>query len=340
VAGKIRAPDEFALIAGLFAPLAAGYSDAYGLTDDVAYLDVSGRDPGGGRLRRGEELVVKTDAIVATVHFLADDPPDLVARKLLRVNLSDLAAKGARPLVYTLAVMLPREVDLGWLERFAAGLRADQDEFGVMLVGGDMNATPGPSAFSLTILGAIPAGQRLLRSAAVVGDAVFMSGTLGDGALGLRALHGEFAELAKDERGYLAGRYRLPLPRLALGRRLRGSIHAAMDISDGLLGDLGHIAKASKAGGLIEVERLPLSPPARKLLERAPALLKTVLTGGDDYELLFTAPPEAEAALAAIGLELDIPVTRVGAIVAGKGVRVLGRGGREIRLSRSGYRHF
>jgi thiamine-monophosphate kinase len=340
VSGKIQAPDEFALIARLFAPLAAGYADAYGLTDDVAYLDVAARDPGRGQLRPGEELIVKTDAVVATVHFLADDPPDLVARKLLRMNLSDLAAKGARPLVYMLAAMLPRDVDYAWLEHFAAGLKTDQDAFGITLIGGDMNATPGPPAFSVTMLGAVPAGRRLLRSAARAGDAVFVSGTLGDGALGLRLLRGELAGLPEAERAYLVDRYRLPRPRLALGAHLRGIVHASMDISDGLVADLGHICRASHVGALIEAERLPLSPAARMALERTPALLESALAGGDDYELLFTAPPEAEAALLAVGRQLELPVTRIGAMLAGEGVRVLGRDGKDIALDKAGYSHF
>ena len=328
-------PGEFELIQRLFAPLARAFPDAYGLADDVAYVALE-----GGLVRRGEELVLKTDALVAGVHFLADDPGDLVARKLLRVNLSDLAAKGARPIVYTLALMLPDSLEYAWLERFAEGLKADQDEFGIILAGGDTDATPGPLTLSLTAVGAIPAGQRLLRSAAEAGDAVFVSGTIGDAALGLKAIRGELRGIAQSELDFLKERYRLPRPRLTLGRRLRGLAHATMDISDGLVGDLAHICEASGVAARVEATSVPLSPGARAALARDGSLIESVLAGGDDYELLFTAPPEAEAALIELARELDLPLTRVGAIEGGQGVRVLDGAGREIALARTGYRHF
>ena len=241
--------------------------------------------------------MLKTDAIVSGVHFLASDPGDLVARKLLRVNLSDLAAKGARPLVYMLAAMLPAPLEYGWLQHFAQGLKADQDEFGIVLAGGDTDATPGPLALSLSVIGAIPAGQRLLRSAAQVGDAVFVSGTIGDGALGLAAILGQLTGVSQSDAAFLADRYRLPRPRLALGRRLRGLVHATMDISDGLVGDLQHICDASRVGAIIEVSRVPLSDAARTAITNAPTWIESVIGGGDDYELLFTASPSNEDAL-------------------------------------------
>jgi len=330
-----KRPGEFELIDRLFAPLAAGFPGAYGLADDVAYLTLQ-----GGLVGAGEELVLKTDALVSGVHFLPDDPADLVARKLIRVNLSDLAAKGARPLVYTLALILPATIDFAWLERFAAGLAADQAAFGVALAGGDTDSTPGPLALSLTILGAIPTGQRMLRGAAVVGDAVFVSGTIGDGALGLKAIRDELGSLAAADLAYLTQRYRLPEPRLALGQALRGLAHATMDISDGLVGDLQHICDASKVGAAIEAQRVPLSPPARAALDRDASLMASVLGGGDDYELLFTAPPAAEAALVAPRGQRGVGVTRIGTIEQGNEVRVLDAQGQPIRLAHPGYRHF
>ena len=323
-------PGEFELIARLFAPLSRGFPDAYGLTDDVAYVALE-----GGLVRAGEELVLKTDALVAGVHFLADDPGDLVARKLLRVNLSDLAAKGARPIVYTLAIMLPDSLEYAWLERFAEGLKADQDEFGIILAGGDTDATPGPLTLSLTVLGAIPASQRLLRSAAEAGDAVFVSGTIGDAALGLKAIRGELRGMAQSELDFLAERYRLPRPRLALE-----PAQATMDISDGLVGDLAHICEASGVAARVEAASVPLSRGARAALARDGSLIESVLAGGDDYELLFTAPPDAESALIELGRELALPLTRVGTIEGGHGVRVLDGAGREMALARTGYRHF
>jgi thiamine-monophosphate kinase len=342
VAGARQGPDrpgEFELIARLFAPLAAGMPDAYGLEDDVAYLALE-----GGLVRAGEELVLKTDALVAGVHFLAEDPADLVARKLLRVNLSDLAAKGARPLVYTLAVMLPATVDFAWLEGFARGLKADQAEFGITLAGGDTDSTPGPLSLSLTAIGAIPAGARMLRRGAVPGDAVFVSGTIGDGALGLKAIRGELRGVTPAHSAFLAGRYRLPQPRLALGRGLRGLVHAAMDVSDGLLGDLGHICAASGVSARIEAARVPLSEAGRAALAEDGALIESVLGGGDDYELLFTAPPAHAEALGALARECGVAVTRVGAIEPpGQGrpaVTAVDVDGRDIRLARTGFRHF
>jgi len=328
-------PGEFELIARLFAPLAAGWPGACGLTDDVAYLPLE-----GDLVAPGEELVLKTDAIVAGVHFLVEDPPDLVARKLLRVNLSDLAAKGARPLVYLLAIMLPASIDFGWLVRFTEGLRADQQAFGLHLAGGDTDATPGPLTLAATLLGAVPAGRRMLREGARAGDGVFVSGTIGDGALGLKAIRGELAGLTPAQLAALAHRYRLPEPRLALGARLRGLAHATMDISDGLVGDLEHICEASRVGAIIEAVRVPLSEAARAALARNPALIESVLGGGDDYELLFAAPISAEGALGALGRELGVPIARVGRIVAGERVQALDQEGRRLALAQRGYRHF
>ncbi|HYB56403.1 MAG TPA: thiamine-phosphate kinase, partial [Alphaproteobacteria bacterium] len=254
--------------------------------------------------------------------------------------LSDLAAKGARPIVYTLALILPDSLEYAWLERFAEGLKTDQDEFGIILAGGDTDATPGPLTLSLTAVGAIPARQRLLRSAAEAGDAVFVSGTIGDAALGLKAIRGELRGIKQSELDFLKERYRLPRPRLALGRRLRGLAHATMDISDGLVGDLAHICEASGVAARVDAASVPLSPGTRAALACDGSLIESVLAGGDDYELLFTAPPEAEAALIALARELALPLTRVGAIEGGHGVRVLDGAGREIALARTGYRHF
>ena len=270
----------------------------------------------------------------------ADDPGDLVVRKLLRVNLSDLAAKGARPIVYMLAAMFPASLEYGWIQRFAQGLKADQDEFGIVLAGGDTDATPGPLTLSLSIIGAIPAGQRLLRSAAQVGDAVFVSGTIGDGALGLAAVLGQLSGMSQSDVDFLADRYRLPRPRLALGKRLRGLVHASMDISDGLVGDLQHICDASRVGATIEVGCLPLSKAARAAITDAPTWLDTVIGGGDDYELLFTASPSHEDALTSLGRDVEVPVTRIGSINEGQGVRVVGPDGRGITPAKTGYRHF
>jgi len=229
---KTPLPAEFDLIARYFAPLAAGAPGALGLLDDAALVDVS----------PGHRLVVTVDAVVAGVHFLADDPPDLIARKALRVNLSDLAAMGARPLGYFLAAAFADQ-DEPWLAAFAAGLAEDQASFGVALMGGDTVATPGPLTLAITAIGEVRSGRELRRSAAKAGDLIFVTGTLGDGALGLAALRGALPALSGAQRDFLARRYHLPEPRIDFGRALteEGLALCGMDISDGLGADLGHI---------------------------------------------------------------------------------------------------
>jgi len=319
--------DEFARIARFFAPLAL--PGALELRDDVALI------PGG----RGAQYVLKTDAIVEGVHFFADDPPADVARKLLRVNLSDLAAKGATPVGYLLTLALPKSRGDRWLAAFARGLAADQRGFRIGLFGGDSDATHGPAVLSLTAIGRVRAGRAILRRGARPGDTVYVSGTLGDAAFGLAVLEGRL-RIGPAARRYLVRRFRLPEPRLALGRRLVGIAHAAADISDGLVADLGHICAASGVGAIIEAARLPLSAPARAIVARAPHRLLAALNHGDDYELVFTAPPAAAPRIAAAARAAGVRVTAVGRIVGGRAVRVVGVGGRPLRLRRSGYRHF
>ena len=230
----------------------------WGLLDDVALI------PGPP----GEQYVLKTDAIVEGVHFLADDPPEQVAQKLLRVNLSDLAAKGAAPFGYLLMTALPKARDEAWLERFAAGLAADQATYGIGLLGGNSVATPGPATLSVTAIGRIAAGRAVLRRGARTGDRIYVSGTVGDAALGVLAAKGRDLGLAPADRDFLVGRFRLPQPRLNLGARLVGLASSMMDISDGLVADLGHLSKVSGVAAIIEAERLPLSP-RRKRRSRA-----------------------------------------------------------------------
>jgi len=328
--GTRPARDEFGLIADILAPLAADTPGAFGLEDDAAAVAVSA----------GHELIVTKDALVAGVHFLADDAPDLVARKLLRVNLSDLAAMGAAPLCYLMALVLPRDLDEDWLWRFADGLREDQSTYGIGLAGGDISATEGALTLTLTALGELPAGTALRRGGGHAGELVFVSGTIGDGALGLAVARGQLERLAPEHRAYLIGRYHLPQPRLALGQRLRGLARAAIDVSDGLVADLGHLCQVSGCGAEVEAERVPLSEAARAALALAPELVTTVLTGGDDYELLFTAPSQAEADLAALAAELALPLTPIGRLTEGAGVRVLDPSGAPLDLAAGGYRHF
>lgn len=327
-----RLPGEFDLIAHYFAPLAAGMPGALGLTDDACTLIPP----------PGQELVLTVDALVAGIHFLPDDPADLVARKMLRVNLSDLAAKGAAPIGYLMATAFSPDVDEAWVAAFTRGLAADQAEFGLGLMGGDTVATPGPLTLSLTAIGSVPTGRALRRNGAKPGDVVLVSGTIGDGALGLKVLRHEFLDLPADDRRYLSGRYHLPQPRVTLGQALLGTghVHAMMDVSDGLVADLGHIAEASGIAAILRATDVPLSDPAAAILADQPDLLPLLLTGGDDYELLLTASPDAVADLMGLAAELDVPLTVVGGIVGGEGVSVIDRDGAALEIGSSGFRHF
>lgn len=323
--------DEFEAIARLLRPLTDGAPEALGLLDDAAVLPA----------RPGFDLVVSKDAMVAGVHFLEDDPLDLVARKLLRANLSDLAAKAATPFGYLLAAAWPAACGWPERERFAAGLRQDQDRFSLKLLGGDTVSTSGPLALSLTILGYAPEGRTVLRSRARAGDRVLMSGTVGDGALGLRAVRGELGGASPEDAAWLADRYRLPQPRLELTPALQAHASAAADVSDGLVADAGHIATASGLAMTLELAGVPLSDPARRWLERQAdpgSALAELVTGGDDYEVVCSAPPSAVDAIRAQAAAAGARLTDIGEVVAGQGLTVL-YAGRALALARTGWRH-
>jgi thiamine-monophosphate kinase len=323
-------PAEFALIARHFRPLAEDVPGALALADDAALLD-----PPAGRT-----LVLAADAMVAGVHFLPDDPPDTIGRKLLRVNLSDLAAMGADPLGYLMTTALPPGITPEWLDAFARGLKEDQRGYGCGLLGGDTVSTPGPLTLSLTVVGTVAPGRALTRTGARAGDAVWVSGTIGDGALGLLALTDRLPGLAGRHRAALADRYRLPRPRLPLGRRLSGIATACLDVSDGLVQDLGHLCRAAGLSAELEAEAVPLSEAAGAAVAANAALFARCLTGGDDYELVFTAPPAQSGALAAIAADTGIPLARIGRMTpAGPTeVRVL-RAGVELPLAETGWSH-
>jgi thiamine-monophosphate kinase len=308
-------PDEFEQIARLYRPLTRGAPEALDLLDDAAVLSA----------RPGFDLVLTKDTLVEGVHFLAGTPPELIARKLLRVNLSDLAAKAADPHGYLLAASWPR--GFGWPERqaFAEGLRQDGETYGLVLLGGDTTSTPGPLTVSLTLLGWTPAGRMVRRAGARPGDLVMVSGAIGDGGLGLAAARGEIS----DPDGSLTRRYTLPQPRLELRDALRAHATAACDVSDGLVADAGHIARASGVGFTLDLELLPLSPAARRWLADQPdsagALLR-LATAGDDYEVLCTAAGPVQG------------FTVVGAAQAGAGVEVQ-VAGRPVDAGPGGWRH-
>ncbi len=319
-------PAEFSLIARHFRPLAG--QGALDLADDAAVLDIP----------PGRQLVVAADAMVEGVHYLPDDPPETIGRKLLRVNLSDLAAMGAAPLGYLMTTSLPRDVSEDWIAGFVRGLAEDQKEFGLHVLGGDTTATPGPTCLSLTILGTVAPDAVLRRAGARAGDDVWVSGTIGDGALGLRVLRGE---VPADAEGHLARRYRLPQPRLALGQAIARIAHAGMDVSDGLVQDLGHLCRAGGCGAEIAAGDVPLSPAARALVAAQPALLPALLTGGDDYEVLFTAAPDAAGAVQAAAARAGTPVARIGRMVAGPPEVVLrDADGAVLDVARGGWSHF
>jgi thiamine-monophosphate kinase len=313
-------PAEFALIARHFAPFAA--QGALGLTDDAAILT-----PPPGR-----ELVVTADAMVAGVHFLPEEKAENVARKLLRVNLSDLAAMGAAPLHYLLVLSVPRGTGDAWFAGFARGLAADQARYGVTLLGGDTTSTPGPITLSVTMFGHVAPGTALRRGGARPGDALYVTGTVGNGVLGLWALQGKIA----DPDGSLAAHYRLPEPRLGLA--LHGIAHAAMDISDGLVQDSGHMARASGLSLELSPALVPLSPAGRAA---GADFVTSGVAGGDDYELLLAVPPANEARLACVMGDAQIPITRIGRFVAGPPeVRGVAPDATAIALGAGGWSHF
>ena len=324
-------PDEFEQIARLYRPLTQDSPEALDLLDDVAVMPC----------RPGFDLVVTTDAMVAGVHFLPDEPLDLVARKLLRANLSDLAAKAAEPHGYLLTVAWPPGVDFEARTRFAAGLAQDQAAFGVRLLGGDTVSTAGPLTASITLLGWTPAGRLVRRAGARTGDVIVVSGSIGDAWLGLKALGGKLADSSDDEQSELIHRHRLPTPRLALREALRSYATTAADVSDGLLADAGHIAKASDLCAAIQLERLPLSRAAAAWLSRQPDPAEARLalaTGGDDYEVVCTVPSLSLDAFTRTAQLHGTSVTAVGEVGEGAGLKA-SFDGRSLSVTRLGWTH-
>lgn len=321
---------EFEQIRKVWAPLAAGAPGAYDLRNDAALVTPP----------PGEDLVVTLDTLVEGIHFLADDPPDLLARKLLRVNLSDLAAMGAKGIGYLLSTAWTPRIDDAWIETFAAGMAADQEEFAVHLLGGDTVRTPGPLTFSITAFGSVPRRRALTRSGARPGDLLYVSGWIGDGALGLMSRRGELRFLSLQEQAYLEQAYRLPQPRLALGAALVDLASAGLDVSDGLLADVAHLAEESGLQVTVEGARVPLSAAATSAVAADPDLFGLALGGGDDYELAFALPPERQAQVTALAEELGLPLTCIGHFSEGEGLQLLDREGQPLELTGRGWVHF
>jgi thiamine-monophosphate kinase len=327
MADNMSAEDK--LIARFFKPLAT-HPGALGLSDDAAFI----KPPPGC------DLVLKTDAIIGGVHFFPDDAARAVASKALRVNLSDLAAKGAAPLGFLLALALPKEVDDKWLEGFADGLRADAVLFACPLFGGDTDRTPGPITISIAMVGSVPEGTMVRRAGAKAGDLVFASGTIGDAALGLGLRKGKDWKLSEPQRQHLVSRYLLPQPRNALAEAVRLHTSAAMDVSDGLAGDLAKLARASGVAANIEVARVPLSDAAKAAVKADNAALETVLTGGDDYEILCTVPPAKAETFRAAAQKAQIQVTEIGTIAPGEGARFISVDGEALAFKHASFSHF
>lgn len=321
---------EDSLIAHYFRPLATA-PGAFGLIDDAALLNHS-----------SDDLVVTTDAIVEGVHFLPDDPPETLARKALRVNLSDLAAKGAAPAGFVLTLALRKAGD-DWLAPFARALGEDAASFGCPLLGGDTVSTPGPLMISVTAFGSVPPGRMVRREGATTGDRIAVTGTIGDAALGLRLLRHQIAGGSLDDasRNALIQRYRVPRPRNALAAAIRDHASAAMDVSDGLAGDLVKLCAASGVSADIALSSVPLSNAARLLLAEGSADLETIVSGGDDYEVLCAIPENRWDSFKAAAKQADVPVASIGRVTGeGAAPRFLDDTGKPVMLKRLSYSHF
>ncbi|WOJ89469.1 thiamine-phosphate kinase [Methylocapsa polymorpha] len=328
-------PSEDELIAHFFAPLAG--PGAFGLRDDAAILAPP----------PGCDIVLTKDVLIGGVHFFPNDPPDCIARKSLRVNLSDLAAKAAEPRGFLLGLALPEDWTADWLADFARGLGEDAAAYACPLLGGDTVKTPGPLAISVTAIGAVPSGRMVQRAGAAAGDLIYATGTIGDAALGLRLRlaaaddrHWTSA-LSPKAAAYLADRYLLPQPRLALREALRAYAHAAMDISDGLAGDLVKMLRLAGMTAEIAAAAAPLSEAAREALEAEPTLIETILTGGDDYEILCAVPPDRSLGFEAAAASAGLTVSAIGTALQGAAPPLFKDAeGQALVFAKASYQHF
>ena len=320
---------EDRLIARFFEPLAT-HPGALGLADDAAFLSPP----------PGCDLVLKTDAVVGGVHFFPDDAAHTVASKALRVNLSDLAAKGARPLGFLLSLALPKECGEEWLQGFSQGLRGDAVLFACPLFGGDTVRTPGPITISIAMLGSVPEGTMVRRAGAKPGDRVFVSGTIGDAGLGVMLRNGKNWKLSNPERQHLISRYLLPQPRNAIAETVRTHASAAMDVSDGLAGDFAKLCRASGVAADIEVARVPLSDAAKAVIAANSVMLETALSGGDDYEIVCTVPAVRSDSFRAGAKAAGVAVTEIGEVKAGEGTRFLADDGHTVNFKHASFSHF
>jgi thiamine-monophosphate kinase len=327
---------EDRLIARYFRPLAK-HPGALGLVDDAAVITPPA----------GCDLVLTTDGVIAGVHYFPDDRPEHIGRKALRMNLSDLAAKGAMPLGFLLSLALPARIDETidevWVAAFAAGLGEDAERYGCPLLGGDTDHTPGPTSVSIAAFGAVPHGKIVQRSTAKVGDVIVVTGTIGDAALGLLLRQDQTLamrwRLSEAMSAHLKHRYLLPEPRNALAKAVLDNASAAMDVSDGLAGDLAKLCRASGVAAEIDVARVLLSDAVRAAVAADPAMLDTALTGGDDYEIVLTLAAEKLAAFRAAAQAAGVAATEIGRVTAGEGARFV-RDGKVLTFAQPSYSHF
>jgi len=330
-----RIESEEALIAEFLVPLAAGFPGAFALADDCAVIAP----------RDGDELVVTTDALVAGTHFFADEDAGAIAWKALAVNVSDLIAKGATPLAYLMTLALPEAPGRAWLRAFSSGLRRAQETFGCHLAGGDTDCTPNELSVVIAAFGTVPEGSIVRRSGAIPGDLVYVSGTIGDATLGLRlrreASFGPRCDLDKAARDHLEVRFRMPVPPIGVATVVRSCTCAAMDISDGLVKDFASLCRASGVGGIIEAARVPISSPARTVIDGGGATLVDLLTGGEDYEVLAAVRPDRAEEFERKAKAAKAQVTRIGAIAhADEGIVVIDAAGLPMHIAETGWDHF
>ncbi|HWM46716.1 MAG TPA: thiamine-phosphate kinase [Xanthobacteraceae bacterium] len=324
---------EDRLIARYFKPLAK-HPAALGLIDDAAALTPPA----------GQDLVLKADAIVGGIHFFPDDPPETVAQKALRVNLSDLASKGAVPLGFLLSLALPKSADAGWLERFSQGLGADADRYDCPLLGGDTVRSPDAVMVSIAVVGTLPQGTMVKRSGARPGDRIVVTGTIGDAALGLCLRQDPGAasrwRLQPEDCGHLARRYLVPEPRIAIAEVVRAHASAAMDVSDGLAGDLGKLCRASGVSADVQVARVPLSSGARAAFAAEPDMIERILTGGDDFEVVAAVPPAHLPDMRTATSMAGVALSEIGVVIEGKGAPRFLLHDQPLKFAQRSFSHF
>lgn len=320
-------PGEFELISKHFAPLAG--KGSFGFRDDASEITP----------KSGNSLVITQDSIAEGVHFFGDDDPALIARKALRVNISDIAAKGASPRYFSLSLGLGKSWNEAWIEKFAKGLKQEIRDYNLDFTGGDTFSTGAGFVISLTMIGETPQGDYVSRLGAGVDDLIYVSGTIGDGALGLLARQGKLTAIDKDDIDFLLDRYLVPRPRVELSQLLRMNASSAMDISDGLIGDMEKLCSASGVGAQLDLAAIPLSRSAKNVIEHDSDYMKLALTGGDDYEILFTIPPEHQKSTEDALSLLDCGATLIGQITSASGVRVLSPEGKTVSFEKTGYDH-